>query len=56
MRRQIIIALLGTLIVAAPRMAAAQFEGVVKRREISVTLAALEERGFDLSRLVDVPI
>ena len=56
MRRQIIVALLGTLIVAAPRMAAAQFEGVVKQRDISVTLAALEERGFDLSSLVDVPI
>ncbi len=56
MRRQIIVALLGTLIVAAPRMAAAQFEGVVKQREISVTIAALEERGFDLSSLVDVPI
>lgn len=56
MRRQIIVALLGTLIVAAPRMAAAQFEGVVKHREISVTLAALDERGFDLSSLLDVPI
>ena len=56
MRRQIIVALLGTLIVAAPRMAAAQFEGVVKQREISVTLAALDERGFDLSSLLDVPI
>jgi len=37
-------------------MAAAQFEGVVKQREISVTLAALDERGFDLSSLLDVPI
>ena len=56
MRRQIIIALLGTLAVAAPQTAAAQFEGVIKQRTISVNLAALAERGFDLSNLLDVTV
>ena len=56
MRRQIIVAVLGTLIVAAPRIAAAQFEGVIRQRAISVNLEALDERGFDLSNLVDVPM
>jgi hypothetical protein len=37
-------------------MAVAQFEGVIKQRSISVNLAALDERGFDVSNLVDVPI
>lgn len=56
MRRQIIVALLGTLIVAAPRVAAAQFEGVIKQRTISVNLAALAARGFDISNLLDVTV
>ncbi len=56
MRRQIIVALLGTLIVAAPRVAAAQFEGVIKQRSISVNLEALDERGFDVTNLLDVSI
>ncbi len=56
MHRQISVALLGTLIGAAPQMAVAQFEGVIKQRSISVSLEALDERGFDLSNLVDVPI
>ena len=56
MRRQIIMTLLGTLAVSAPQTAAAQFEGVIKQRSISVNLQALAERGFDLSSLMDVPL
>lgn len=56
MRPQITIALLGTLAVTAPQRAAAQFEGVIKQRTISVSLVALEERGFDLSGLMDMPV
>lgn len=56
MSRQIIVALLATLSVTAPQMAAAQFEGVIKQRTISVNLTALAERGFDISNLLDVPV
>ena len=56
MSRQITVALLATLSVTAPQMAAAQFEGVIKQRTISVNLAALAARGFDISNLLDVTV
>ena len=56
MSRRIIVALLGTVSVTAPQAAAAQFEGVIKQRTISVNLAALAERGFDISNLLDVSV
>ncbi len=56
MRRRIIVALLGTVSVTAPQMAAAQFEGIIKQRTISVNLVALAERGFDISNLLDVSV
>lgn len=55
--RQIFL-LAGALALAAPRpVLAQQFEGVIKQRTISISMAVLEEREFDLSAaMFDVPV